>query len=46
MNFYKDGDATPYGQLLPNCHIGRCWTALMEKCNYAGWRIKVDNFNK
>ena len=46
LNFYRDWDMTPFGQLQPQCHIGRCWTQLLERSSFSDRRIKVDNFNK
>ena len=46
LNFYHDGDATPYGQIQPTVHISRCWDILIEKSDYSSWRASVDHFNK
>ncbi|CAI8021900.1 Xanthine dehydrogenase/oxidase [Geodia barretti] len=47
LNFYHDGDATPYGQIQPKVHVSRCWDTLLENTHYlTTWRSSVDLFNK
>ena len=46
VNFYHDGDTTPYGQIQHIVHITRCWDTLLENCAYHQWRARVDDFNK
>ena len=46
LNFYHDGDATPFGQVQTDVYITRCWETLKERSAYQEWRARVDDFNK
>ena len=46
VNLYKDGDTTPYGQLLTDFTLRDCWNQAIEKSQYEERRIQVDEFNK
>lgn len=45
-NLYQRGEVTPFGQALSDCYIREVWRFLKKKCNYAGKRRSVDEFNK
>lgn len=46
LNMYREGDVTPFGMVLKNCNIRRCWETLMKKSNFEERRVLVDNYNK
>ena len=46
MNFYSEGDNTPYGMPVVSCQLQRCWEMLLEKSDYAGMVEETANFNK
>ena len=29
LNLYREGDVTPYGCVLTECRVNRCWSELM-----------------
>ena len=46
LNFYKDGDTTPYGQLLTPCNLGRCWAQVKETSSFNDRKSAVEKFNR
>ena len=46
LNMYRDGDMTPFGMVLADCPIRRCWNTLKEKCSFDQRKVSVDDFNK
>jgi len=45
LNFYKEGEVTPYGQKLKDVHIQHLWSELMEKANFEERNAQVSKFN-
>ncbi len=46
MNMYEEGDSTPYGKVLSNCNIQRCWKELKESSNFIERKLSIEKFNK
>ena len=46
LNLLHDGDRLVYGLILEDCTIQRCWTTLIEQCDYQNRRKEVEEFNK
>lgn len=45
-NMYQEGDSTPYGMVLNDCTIGKCWAQLSKSSSFSSRRTTVDKFNK
>ncbi|NDH62223.1 MAG: xanthine dehydrogenase molybdopterin binding subunit [Alphaproteobacteria bacterium] len=47
LNFYDAGRAeTPYGQMLDENHLARCWAEVKQGGDYERRRAEVDAFNR
>jgi len=46
MNFYKDGDVSPFKQTLMNVTVDRCWSQLLQQSDFEYRRAAVDQFNR
>lgn len=46
INMYQEGDSTPYGMVLNDCTIGKCWTQLNQSASIASRRTATEKFNK
>jgi len=46
MNFYKDGDVSPFKQTLMNVTVDRCWSQLLQQSDFEHRRAAVDQFNR
>ena len=46
LNFYREGDLTPYKQVLDNCNVRRCWKQVVETSSFYDRKLAVDTFNK
>ena len=46
MNFYKDGDVSPFKQTLTDVTVHRCWSQLLQQSNFEHRRVAVDEFNR
>ncbi|XP_048590290.1 xanthine dehydrogenase/oxidase [Nematostella vectensis] len=46
LNFYSEGDLTPYNQPLTNCTVQRVWKELIEKSDFEHRRSAVEEFNR
>ncbi|EDO33791.1 predicted protein [Nematostella vectensis] len=46
LNFYSEGDLTPYNQPLTSCTVQRVWDELMEKSDFEHRRSAVEEFNR
>ena len=46
LNLLHDGDRLVYGLILEDCTIRRCWTTLIEQCDYQNRRKEIEVFNK
>lgn len=46
INMYKEGDSTPWGQVLSNCTIRRCWSQLKETSFFVSRKDAVKKFNR
>ena len=46
LNLYREGDVTPYGCVLTECRVNRCWSELMERCKFEERKTSVEAFNK
>ncbi|MBX9942966.1 MAG: xanthine dehydrogenase molybdopterin binding subunit, partial [Reyranella sp.] len=47
LNFYDAGRAeTPYGQMLDENHLARCWAEVRQGGDYERRRAEVDAFNR
>ncbi|MBK8261396.1 MAG: xanthine dehydrogenase molybdopterin binding subunit [Nannocystis sp.] len=44
-NFYRDGDATPYGQILKDVRLPRIWCDLLRSSDYDERRAEIAAFN-
>ena len=45
-NLLRDGKELVYGVIVEDCTIRRCWTTLLEKCDYHQRKKEVETFNK
>ncbi|MBI3716828.1 MAG: molybdopterin-dependent oxidoreductase, partial [Betaproteobacteria bacterium] len=45
MNFYANGDKTPFGQVLDYCYIREVWNRLKRRCEFDKRRREVQAFN-
>ena len=45
-NLLRDGEELVYGVIVEDCTIWRCWTTLLEKCDYHQRKKEVETFNK
>lgn len=43
---YKEGDVTPYGQILTNCNVQKCWEECLQQCNYYESKAEIQKFNR
>ncbi|KAL5482077.1 hypothetical protein EMCRGX_G022358 [Ephydatia muelleri] len=46
INLYQERDATPYGCVLTECRLDRCWAELMERCQFNERKTNMEAFNK
>jgi xanthine dehydrogenase/oxidase len=46
LNMYSEGDVTPYGQVLINSTIRRCWDECLRLSKYYEQKSEVDEFNR
>ena len=46
VNMYQEGDSTPYGMVLNDCTIRKCWTQLNQSASVASRRAAAKKFNK
>jgi len=46
VNFYKEGDVSPFKQTLTNVTVDRCWSQLLQQSNFENRRAAVDEFNR
>ncbi|XP_061157633.1 xanthine dehydrogenase/oxidase isoform X1 [Syngnathus typhle] len=46
MNLYKEGDVTPYNQVLDQSTLDRCWDECMFRSRYQQQRAAVELYNK
>lgn len=45
-NMYKEGDYTPYGMMLNDCTIKKCWEQLKKTSSFECRKASVEKFNK
>ncbi|CAL8083327.1 unnamed protein product [Orchesella dallaii] len=45
INMYQEGDMTPYGQILENCTLERCWEECLEMSQYFDRKRSAEFFN-
>eukprot|EP00300_Choanocystis_sp_HF-7_P021075 c20731_g1_i2.p1 GENE.c20731_g1_i2~~c20731_g1_i2.p1 ORF type:complete len:1155 (+),score=277.93 c20731_g1_i2:26-3490(+) len=45
-NLYTTGDATPYRQVLNDCHLRQMWAQLTTEAEYEARETEIQNFNK
>ena len=46
LNFAKDGEQLVFGITVENCTIQKCWSALLDQCQYNERRKAIEEFNK
>ena len=46
LNMYKEGDSTPYGAVLGNCTVRRCWTEIKKTSDFASRQAEVEKYNR
>uniref|UniRef100_A0A3P8YTY0 Xanthine dehydrogenase/oxidase n=1 Tax=Esox lucius TaxID=8010 RepID=A0A3P8YTY0_ESOLU len=46
LNLYKQGDTTPYSQILEHITLDRCWDECLETAHYKQRRAAVDQYNR
>ncbi len=46
LNLYREGDRTPFNQLLENLTIGRCWQEVMKQSRFENRRGEIEKFNR
>lgn len=46
INFYSNGQTTPYNQLVSNFTAKDCWNEVLERSNYTLKSNKVIEFNR
>ena len=46
LNLYHEGDVTPYGCVLTECRVNRCWSELKERCRFDDRKAGIEAFNK
>ncbi|KAM9820644.1 xanthine dehydrogenase/oxidase [Neosynchiropus ocellatus] len=46
INLYKEGDVTPYNQVLDQITLDRCWDEALTRSKYAQRRAAVDSYNR
>jgi xanthine dehydrogenase/oxidase len=45
-NLYRQGELTPYGQVVDYCYIGRVWAKIAELSDFARRQAAVAEFNR
>lgn len=45
-NMYVEGNVTPYGMVLNDCTITKCWEQLKETSSFTSRKATVEKFNK
>lgn len=45
-NMYLEGNSTPYGMVLNDCTIGKCWEQLKETASFTSRKTAVQKFNE
>ncbi|XP_061780151.1 xanthine dehydrogenase/oxidase [Nerophis lumbriciformis] len=46
LNLYKEGDSTPYNQVLEQITLDRCWDECLSRSGYQERRAAVELYNK
>ncbi|XP_061897581.1 xanthine dehydrogenase/oxidase isoform X2 [Entelurus aequoreus] len=46
LNLYKEGDSTPYNQVLEQITLDRCWDECLSRSGYRERRAAVELYNK
>ncbi|KAJ7988705.1 hypothetical protein DPEC_G00312000 [Dallia pectoralis] len=46
LNLYKQGESTPYNQILEHITLDRCWDECLEISGYKQRRAGVDEYNR
>ena len=46
INFYNQGDETPYGQSLDRCNMKGVWSSLKGRINYSERKAAIAEFNR
>ena len=46
INMYREGDCTPYGKILNQCTIRRCWSEVKETSSFGSRKNEVKKFNR
>lgn len=45
LNFYREGEPTPYGEKLIHFNLPQCWAGVQEKADWAGKQADCAAFN-
>ena len=45
-NLYREGQTTPYGDVLVSCHLEKLWRQLKESSDYERRYAEIEAFNQ
>ena len=45
-NLYREGQTTPYGDVLMSCHLEKLWRQLKESSDYKRRSAEIEAFNQ
>jgi xanthine dehydrogenase molybdopterin-binding subunit B len=46
INMYKEGDVTPYGQILEDCTVRQCWDECIASSQYEERKSEAELYNR
>ncbi|XP_069682967.1 xanthine dehydrogenase-like [Periplaneta americana] len=46
LNMYKEGDITPYNQVLQNVTVRRCWDECLSRSDFLNRKSNIQEFNR
>ena len=46
VNFYKEGDVSPYRQTITNVTLERCWSQVLQQSDFERRKEGVEHFNR
>jgi len=46
VNMYREGDVTPYGQILEDCSVRQCWEECLVSAQYYERKSEAELYNR